>query len=86
MPPTLTVSRSVHSELANDGKFKIFVQTPPDLVVGVPAELAVPAGATITFAITLDSTAVPSGQVRQATLLIGKGKKQVRFPITIVRS
>jgi len=38
-----------------------------------------------TFEITLNASAVPTGEVRHAVLLI-KGKTIARFPITIVRS
>jgi hypothetical protein len=85
MPATLLVSRTVESVLAKTAKFALSVIAPPDLGIAVPAEIVVAPGATTTFDIALDATAVPSGETRHATVLIGKGKNLVRFPITIVR-
>jgi hypothetical protein len=86
MPAILTVSRSVKSVLTKTAKFTLAVIAPPDLGITVPSEFSIDAGATVTFDLTLDASTVTSGQVRHATLLIGKGKNLVRFPITIVRS
>ncbi len=85
MGATLTVSRTIKSELAKTTKFKCKVAAPADLGVTVPSELVLAPGASTSFDITLDASAVPSGQIRHALLLI-KGKTFARFPITIVRN
>lgn len=85
MPATLLVSRTVASVLPKTAKLELSVIAPPDLALTVPAEIVVAPGATATFDIGLDATAVPSGETRHATVLIGKGKNLVRFPVTIVR-
>jgi hypothetical protein len=85
MGSAITVSRTFRSELAKTTTFKLKVEGPADLGISVPAALVVDAGASVTFDITLNAAAVPSGQIRHAVLLI-KGKTIARFPITIVKS
>jgi len=85
MGATLTVARTFKNELAKTTKFKLTIQAPADLGITVPVELVVDPGAFATFDITLNASAVPSGEVRHAVLLI-KGKTIARFPITIVKS
>ena len=85
MAASLIVSRTIKNELAKTTKFKLTVVAPADLGITVPAELVLDAGATATFDIMLNASAVPVGEVRHAVLLI-KGKTVARFPITIVRN
>jgi len=82
---TLTVRRTAHSELSEPGLWDLQVSAPSDLQVDVPATLTVPAGGNKTFRITVNATAVPSGEVRHAMLRLMSGERLVQFPITIVR-
>lgn len=84
MGANLTVSRTVRNELGKATKLKLSVQAPADLGVSVPAVIEIAPGASATFDIGVDASAVPAGQVRHALLSI-KGKTIARFPITVVR-
>jgi len=86
MPALLTVQRTAHGEVSKETTFALSVTSAPDLLVGAPAELAVPPGADVPFSITLDASAVPPGGVRHASLQAKKGALVVTLPITIVRA
>lgn len=56
-----------------------------DLAITVPRTIELPAGASRTFAIDIDASRVPIGEVRHARLQLSQGSRSLTFPITIVR-
>ena len=82
---SITVPRTVHSELSAASLWHMSVVAPADLVVTMPTFLFVPPGGIRQFNITVDASAVPSGTVRHASLYLTWPGFQVTFPITIVR-
>jgi subtilisin family serine protease len=85
MPGTITVYRTVHSELRMGSFWTLSVDSPPDMKVTVPSGLVIGAGAKKTFAINIDGSTLPDGAVRHALLKLKSRSTTLRFPITIVR-
>jgi subtilisin family serine protease len=82
---SITVPRTVRSELAEPGLWRLEVTAPANLMVTVPRRLFVLPGRSKTFTITLDATFVRSGAVRHAHLHLTRGNTRLTFPITVVR-
>jgi subtilisin family serine protease len=88
LPGAATVSRTAHSVLPKESKWKLKVTAPSDLKISVPSKLKVPANGNASFDIAIDARDVPNGEVRFATLTItqdGDGKRELHMPITIHR-
>jgi subtilisin family serine protease len=85
MPGRVRVERSVTSGLSRTAAWRMTVRAPSDVRITVPRTLQVPAGATRSFAIDVDATRVPIGEVRHARLELTHGNQALTFPITIVR-
>lgn len=82
-PQSVTVERTMRSELAKASKWKLRVIAAAGLDVSVPAEVVLPAGGTVTFPITLDKSGLAPGAEAHATLLL-KGKGTLHLPISAV--
>ncbi len=82
-PGSVTVERTLQSELEKDSVWKLTVVPAAGLSIAVPAEVAVPAGGIATFPITVDKSALAPGAVAHATLQL-KGKGLLHFPISAV--
>jgi subtilisin family serine protease len=85
MPGRITVQRTVHNESRWGGGWWLLVDSPEDVHVFVLPWIYVPGDGDRTFSITVDARDVPLGEVRHATLYLKRGRKKLRFPITIVR-
>ncbi len=88
MPGVAKVSRTAHSVLPKDSKWKLKAKAPSDVKISVPSKLKVPAGGNATFDITIDARDLPIGAVRFATVTLtqdGDGKRELHLPITILR-
>ena len=86
MGNTITVSRTAHSEIAKNSKWKLSVQAPADLSITVPGTLEIPANGDVSFEITINAAGVPAGAVRHATIFMKSGSSQVHLPVTIVKA
>jgi hypothetical protein len=82
----ITISRTAHSEITKDSKWKLSVQVPGDLGITVPRSLEIPANGNAQFPITIDASAVPAGQVRHAMIFMKSGSSQAHLPVTIVKA
>jgi len=82
-PGSLTVERTLQSELEKDSVWKLTVVPAAGLTISVPAEITLPAGGTATFPITVDKSGLAPGTVAHATLQL-KGKGSLHLPITAV--
>jgi len=86
MGSEITISRTAHSEIAKESKWKLSVQVPADLSITVPSTLEIPANGDAQFSITINASAVPAGAVRHATIFMKSGPSQVHLPVTIVKA
>jgi subtilisin family serine protease len=86
MGSEITISRTAHSEITKESKWKLSVQVPADLSITVPSTLEIPANGDAQFSITINASAVPAGAVRYATLFMKSGPSQVHLPVTIVKA
>ena len=81
------VWRTVRNQRPYAATWRVDVDAPADLKVGVKPTLTVEAGGTAAFARLVDARNVPIGGVRHALLLLTRtGETPLRFPITVVRS
>ncbi|HET7830068.1 MAG TPA: S8 family serine peptidase [Candidatus Limnocylindrales bacterium] len=88
MPGIVTVQRTAKSVLGTSSSWKLSTSGPSDLKITVPKSFTVGAGASATFDITIDATAVPLGETRFATLTLSEtkgGTRVLHMPITILR-
>ncbi len=85
MPGRVTVQRTVHNTTSKRSVWRLKVDAPDDVEVTVPKKITVPGDGDATFDITVDARNVPIGEVRHATVTMRRGRKQLHFPITIVR-
>jgi hypothetical protein len=85
MPGQVSVERTITSVLPRGAAWRLNVDAPSDLRITVPRTIQVPAGASRTFAIDIDASRVPIGEVRHARLEMTSGALSATFPITIVR-
>jgi len=84
MPATLTIKRTAHSEESRTATWRLSISAPPDIKITVPKRLTIASGGDATFEIAIDASAVPTGEVRHATLFM-TGPGSPHLPITIVR-
>jgi hypothetical protein len=82
----ITVTRIAHSENTKESKWKLSVQVPADLSITVPSTLEISANGDAQFLITINASAVPSGEVRHATLVMKSGSYQAHIPVTIKKA
>lgn len=82
-PASVTVERTLQSELAKDSVWKLSVVPAAGLTITVPPTVTLPAGGTATFPITVDKSALAPGAVAHAALQL-KGKGLLHLPITAV--
>lgn len=82
----ITITRTAHSELPKSSKWKLSVQAPADLTITVPGTLEIEANGDAPFSIIINASAVPSGAVRHAMILMKSGSSQAHLPVTIVKA
>jgi subtilisin family serine protease len=85
MPGVVTVQRTMKSVLSSSDTWKFKAKGPSDLKITVPGPITLAAGASQTFNITVDATAVPLGETRFGEIEINRGGGKLTFPVTIVR-
>jgi subtilisin family serine protease len=85
MPGRVSVERTITSVLPRGAAWRLSVDAPSDVRITVPRTIQVPAGASRTFAIDIDASRVPIGEVRHAHIELTSGELSATFPITIVR-
>jgi subtilisin family serine protease len=85
MPGEVSVERTITSVLPRGAAWRLTADAPSDVRITVPRTIQVPAGASRTFAIDIDASLVPIGEVRHARLEMTHGNRALTFPITIVR-
>ncbi len=82
----ITITRTAHSEIIKDSKWKLSVQAPADLSITVPTTLEIPSSGNAQFSIAINASSVPGGAVRHATILMKSGSSQAHLPVTIVKT
>ena len=80
----VVVTRRPHSELGVASTWQIVVDSPADLHLMVPPSITLSAGASTTFPIAIDKSAVPPGEARHAVIELTYRSYVVRLPVTVV--
>ena len=88
MPGLVTVSRTARNTQATSVIWQLKTSGPSDLRITVPGKLTLNPGASASFAISIDATAVPLGETRfgMVTLVQTRGgSRTLHIPVTVVR-
>jgi subtilisin family serine protease len=88
LPGTVTVTRTARNTQATSVIWQLRTSAPSDLRITVPGKLTINPGASASFTIGIDATAVPIGETRFGTVTLVQtrgGSRTLHIPVTIVR-